>query len=187
MLLFLLSHVWLFATPWRLACKAFLPFTISPNFLKLMSIEWWCHPTISIPVSPFSCSPHSFPASGSFPMSQLFPSGGQSIGALASVSVLPINIQGSFSLGLTDLISLVSQGALKRVFSSTTVWKHQFLSAQPSLWSNSNLYMTTGKTIALTIQTVISKVMSVFFNTLSRFVKALLPRSKCLLISWLHF
>ena len=85
---------------------------------------------------PFSSCPQSFPASGSFPLNQLFTSGGQRIGASASASVLPMNIQGWFPLGLTDLISLLSKG-LSRVFSSTTVQKHQFVSTVPSLWSNS--------------------------------------------------
>ena len=79
--------------------------------------------------------PQSLPASDSFPMSQLFTSGGQIIGASVSASVFPMNIQGWFSLGLTSLISLQSKG-LSRVFSSTTVWKHQFFGAQLSLWSN---------------------------------------------------
>ena len=94
----------------------------------------WCHPAISSSVGPFSSCPQSFPASGSFPMSQLFTSGGQSIGALALVSLLPMNIQGWIPLGLTGLISLHSEG-LPRIFSSTIIWKHQFFSAQPSLWS----------------------------------------------------
>ena len=85
---------------------------------------WWCHPTISSSVIPFSCL-QSFPASGSFPMSQFFTSGGQSIGTSASASVLPMNIQGWFPLGLTGLISLLSKG-LSRVSSRTTVWRHQF-------------------------------------------------------------
>ena len=96
----------------------------------------WCHPTISSSVVSFSCL-QSFPASGSFPVSRLFASGGHSIGA--SASVLPMNIQGWFPLGLTGLVSLQSKG-LSRVFSSTTVWKHQFFSAQPSLWSNSVIH-----------------------------------------------
>ena len=85
---------------------------------------WWCHPTISSSVVPFSFCLTSFPASGSFPMSQFFASGGQSIGVSALSSVLPMNIQGWFPLGLTGWISLLSKG-LSRVFSSTTVWKHQ--------------------------------------------------------------
>ena len=95
----------------------------------------WCHPTISSSVIPFSSCPQSFPASGSFPVSQLFASGGQSIAVSASTSVLPMNIQGWFPLGLTGLISLQSKGLL-RVFSSTTIQNHQFFSAQPSLWPN---------------------------------------------------
>ena len=100
----------------------------------------------------------SFPASGSFQMSRLFASGGQSIGASASASVLPMNIQGWFPSGLTGLISLQSK-ELSRVFSGTTVGKHQFFSAQPSLWSNSYicLYTTKGKTTTLTIWTVLPK------------------------------
>ena len=102
------------------------------------SLSQWCHPTISSSVIPFSSCPLSFPASGSFLMSQLFTSGGQSIGASASVSVLPMNTQGWFPLGLTGLI-LESKG-LSRVFSNTTVQKHQFFSDQPSLWSNSYIH-----------------------------------------------
>ena len=96
------------------------------------------HPTISSSVIPFSSRLQSFLVSGSFPVSRLFASGGQSIGALASASVFPMNIQGWFPLELTDLISLQSKG-LSRVFSSTTVQKHQFFGAQSSLWSNSHI------------------------------------------------
>ena len=99
---------------------------------------WWGHPNISSYVVPFSSFPQSFPASESFSVSWLFTSGDQSIGASASASVLPMNIQGWFPLGLTGLISLQSKG-LSKVFSSTTVEKHQFFSAQPSLWSNSHI------------------------------------------------
>ena len=142
----------------------------------------WCHPTTSSSVTLFS-SPQSFPVSEPFPMSRFFASGGQSIGASASALVLPRDIRDWFPLGLTVLNSLLSKG-LSRVFSSTTVWKHQFFSAQSSLWSNSHPYMTTGKTIALTRQTFVSKVLSLFLNTLSMFFIAFLSRSKCLLISW---
>ena len=119
-------------------------------------------------------------------MSQFFLSGGQSIGDSASASVLPVNIQDWFPLGLISLISFQSKG-LSRVFFNTTVQKHQFFSAQPSLWSSSHVhpYMSTGETIALTKWTFVSKVMSLFFNMLSRFVMTFLPRSKRLLISWL--
>ena len=97
----------------------------------------WCHPTISCSVVPFSHL-QSFPASGSFPMSQFFTSGGQNIGASASTSVLPMDIQDWFPLGWTGWISLQSKG-LSRVFSNTTVQKHQFFAAQLSLWSNSHI------------------------------------------------
>ena len=92
-------------------------------------LSWWCHPTISSSVIPFSSCPQSFPASGAFQMSQFFASGGQSIGVSASASVLPMNIQDWFPLGWTDWISLQSKG-LSRVFSNTTVQKHQFFGAQ---------------------------------------------------------
>ena len=94
-------------------------------------LSWRCHPTILSSIIPFSC-PQSFPASGSFPMSQLFTSGGQSIGASASTSVLPMNTQDLTPLGWTSWFSLQCKG-LSRVFSNTTVQKHQFFGAQPSL------------------------------------------------------
>ena len=97
----------------------------------------WCHPTISSSVVPFSSCLQSFPASGSFPMSQFFTSGGQRI--VASASVLPMTTQGWFPLGWTSWISLQSKG-LSRVFSNTTVQKHQFFGTQPSLWSNSHIH-----------------------------------------------
>ena len=99
----------------------------------------WCHPTISSSVVPFSSCLQSFPASGSFPISQFCTSGGQSIGASASASVFPMNIQDWFPLGLTGLISLLSEG-LSRVFSNTTVQKHQIFGAQFSLYSNSHIH-----------------------------------------------
>ena len=95
-------------------------------------LSQWCHPTISSSVVPFSSCLQSFPASGSFPRSQFFTSGGQSIGVSASASVLPMNIQGWFPLGLTGWSSLQSKG-LSRVLSNTIVKKHQFFSAQLSL------------------------------------------------------
>ena len=138
-----LSLVQLFATPWTAACQASLSLTNSQSLLKLMSIEsvmpsmsrW---DNISSSVVPFSCL-QSFPASGSFPINEFFTSGGQSIGASASVSVLPMNIQGLFPLGWTGLISLLSKGP-SRVFSSTTAWKHQFFGAQPFLLSSSHIH-----------------------------------------------
>ena len=99
----------------------------------------WCHPTISSSVDPFSSCLQSFPASGSFQMSQFFTSGGQTIGVSASASVLPMDIQDWFPLGWIGWISLQSKG-LSRVFSNTTVQKHQFIGAQLSLWFNSHIH-----------------------------------------------
>ena len=119
-----LSCVQLFVTPWTAAHQASLSFTISPRLCSnSCPLSQWRHPTISPLISSFSSWPQSFPASGAFPMCQLFISGGQeSIRASALASVLPMNIQGWFPLGLTSLISLLSKG-LSRVFSSTTVLK----------------------------------------------------------------
>ena len=101
-------------------------------------LSWWYHPTISSSVDPFSCL-QSFLASGSCPVSWLFALGGQSIGVLASASILPMTIQGWFPLGLTVCISLPSKRLL-RVFSNTTVQKHQYFGAQLSLWSNFHIH-----------------------------------------------
>ena len=130
-----LSHVWLFMNPWTAAHQASLSITNSRSLLKLM----WCHPTISSSVTCFSFCLQSFPATGSFPMSYFFASGGQSITGSASISVPPMNIQHWFPLELTGWISLQSKG-LSRVFSNTTVQKHQFFGTQPSLWSNSHIH-----------------------------------------------
>ena len=102
------------------------------------TLSWWCHPTIPSSVVPFSSCPQSFPASGSFPMNQLFSSSGQSIGVSAS-TVLPMNTQDWSPLGWTGWISLQSKG-LSRVFSNTTVQKHQFFCTQLSLQSNSHIH-----------------------------------------------
>ena len=117
----------------RLSCPSPSP-GVCPN---LCPLSRWCHPTISSSVVHFSSCLQSFPASGYFVMSQLFTSGGQSVGA--SASALPMSIQDWFPLGLTGLISLQSK-VLSRVLSSTTVQKHQFLGAQPSLWSSSHIH-----------------------------------------------
>ena len=113
------------ATPWTAACQASLSFTISGACSNLCPLSRWCHPTISSSVVPFSSCLQSFPESGSLPMSQFFTAGGLSTEISGSASVLPKNIQDWFPLGLTGLISLQSKG-LSRVFSSTTVQKHQF-------------------------------------------------------------
>ena len=112
----------------RLPCPSTTPGACS----NLCPLSQWCHPTISSSVVPFSSCLQSFSASRSFPMSQFFASGGQSIGVSASASVLPMNIQDWFPLGLTSLISSQSKG-LSRVFSNTTVQKHQCFRAQLSL------------------------------------------------------
>ena len=175
------SPVWLFETPWTAARQASLSITNSQSLLKFISIESvmpsnhliFCHPLLL---------PSVFPSIRVFSRESILCI--QSIGASTSASVLPVSIHNWFSLGLTNLISFQSKG-LSRVFSNTTVEKYQLFSTQLSLWSNSHPYMTNGKTIALTRQTFINKVMSLFFIMLSRFVIAFLPRNMHLLISWL--
>ena len=139
----------------------------------------WCHSTISS-LSPF---PPVINLSKHQNLFQChFISDGQSIGASAPVP--PMNIVGWFPSWLTRLISMLSKG-LSKLFSSTKSWKHQFIGTQPSLWSNSHPYITTGKTITLTTLTFVGKVMSLLFNMLLRFVIVFLWRSNCLLILWL--
>ena len=132
-----LSHVWLFETPWITVLQASLSFSISWSLLKHMSIELVMPSNHLILCHPLSSCLQPFPASVSFPKSQFFTSGSQSIGA--SVSVLPMNIQGWFPLRLTGLISLQSK-RLSRVFSNTTIRNHQFFGVQLSLWSNPHIY-----------------------------------------------
>ena len=164
----------------RLPCPSPTPGVYS----NLFPLSQWCHPTISSSVIPFSSCLQSFSASGSFPLSHFFASGGQSIGVSASASVLPMNIQDWFPLGWTDWISLLSKGP-SRV--------HQHHSSKTSILQLSvffivqlpHPYVTTGKTIALTRWTFVGKVTSLLFNMLFRLVITILPRSKHLLISWL--
>ena len=145
----------------------------------------WCHPAISSSVVPFSSCPQSLPASESFPISQLFAWDGQSIGVSALASVPPVNTWYWSPLEWTGWISLQSKG-LSRVYSNTTVQKHQFFKCSAFFTVQlSHPYMTTGITIALTRRTFVGKVMSLLFNMLSRLVITFLPRSKRLLISWL--
>ena len=127
------------ATPWAAARQVSLSLTISRSLPKFTSTESVMPSNHLILCRPLLPCLQCFPASGSFPMSPLFPSGSQNIGASASASVLPMSIQGWFPLGPTGLISLQSKW-LSRVFSGTTVWKHQFFGALPSLWFNSNIY-----------------------------------------------
>ena len=171
----LLSCVWLFVTPWTAACQASLSSTFPQSLLKFKSFESMMFSNPLILCTPFSFCLQSFPASGSFPKSQLFISGGQ--------LALQFQLQSFqwifrwFLLGLTGLISK-SPGDFQ--VSSPAP---QFKSISSSLWSNSHPYKTTGKTIVLTIWTFVGKVMSLLFNILSRFVIAFLPREKHLLIS----
>ena len=127
-----LSRVQVLGTPWTAVHQASRPSPTPRVYSKSCPLSWWCHPTISSSVIPFSSCPQSFPSSGSFQMSQLFTSGGQSIGVSVSTSVLPMSIQDWSPLGWTGWISLKSKG-LSAVFSNTTVQKHQFFGAQLSL------------------------------------------------------
>ena len=134
-----LSQVRLFVTPWTAACQAFLSFTMSQSLLKLMSIESVMPSNHLILCHVFPFCLQSFPTSGSFQMSQLFASGGQSIGVSESKSILRMNSHDWSPLGWTGWISLQSK-RVSRVFSNTTVQKHQFFGTQPSLCSNSPIH-----------------------------------------------
>ena len=127
-----LSRVQLFEIPWMQHVRPPRPSPTPRVYSNSCPLSWWCHPTISSSVVPFSSCLQSFPASESFQMSQFFTSGGQSIGVSASTSVLPMNTQDWFPLGWTGWISLQSK-ELSRVFSNTTVKKHQFFGTQLSL------------------------------------------------------
>ena len=165
----------------RLPCPSTTPRACSNS----CPLSWWCHLTISSSVYPFFSCLQSFPALGAFSMSQFFVSGGQSIGASASASVLPMNIQDWLPLGLTGWISLLSKelsSLLQHHNSKASILQRSaFFMIQLS-----HPYMTTGKTTALTRLTFVGKEMSLLFNMLSRLVIAFLPRSKRLLISWLQ-
>ena len=151
----------------RLPCPSRTPGACS----DLWPLSQWCHPTISSSVIPFSSHLQSFPASGFFPRCHFFASGGPSTGVSASASVLPMNIQDWFPLGLTGLISLQS-----KELQTSILWHSAFFMVQLS-----HPYMTTGKTIPLTRWTFIGKVTSLLYNMLSRFVTVFPPRSKRLL------
>ena len=157
----------------RLPCPSPTPGACSNS----CSLSRWCHPTISSSVVHFSFCFQSFPASGSFPRSQFYASGGQSTGVSASASVLPMNIQDWFPLGGTGWISLQSKGLssfLQHHNSKASIlWHSAFFIVQLL-----HPYVTTGKTIALTRWTFVGKVMSLLFNILSRLVIDFLPRSK---------
>ena len=180
MLLSSLSHAWVFATLWTAACETYLSFTVSQSLLRLMSIVSTMasnHLILSPPPPPALILSSIMVFSNESALCIRWPNTGASV----SASVLPMNTQGWLPLELTGLISWQSKGAV----SSTTIWKHlqhsTFFMVQLSYQ-----YMTTGKTIALTVWTFVSKVMSLLFNKLSRFVIVFFPRSKHLLSSWLQ-
>ena len=167
-----LQHAWF-------PCLSLSPGTCSNS----RPLSQWCYPTISSSIAPFS-SCFLFPSLRGFPIIWFFASGGQSIGASASASVLPMNIQSRCPLRLTALTSWLSK-RLSRVFSITSkgsIFQHSML----FIVQISHPNMTTRKTTALTRWTFVNKMMSLFFNMLSIFVIAFFPRSKCLLISWLQ-
>ena len=162
----------------RLLCPPLSPRVCSNS----CPLSRWCYLTISSSAAPLSSCAQYFPASGSFPMSQLFASGGQSIGVSALASVLSMNIQDWFPLGLTGLISLLSKGALNSLLQhhnlkASILWCSAFFMAQLS-----QLYMTPGKTIALNRWIFVNKVMPLLFSVLSKLVIAFPPRSMCHLI-----
>ena len=171
-------------TPWTAACQASLSITNSWAYSNSCSSCLWYHPIISSSVVPFSRCP-SFPASGSFPMSQFFASGGQSFGVSALASVLPMNIQDWLPLGWTGWLSSQSKG-LSRVFPTPQFKSISLQHSAIFVVQISHLYMTTGKITALTKWNFVGKVMSLLFNMLSRLAIAFLQRSKCLLISLLQ-
>ena len=181
----LLNHVQLFVTPWTVARQASLSITNSWAYSNSCPLCWWCHATISSSVIPFSSHLQSFPASGSFPKSVLhirwskYWSFSFSISSSNEYSGLI-----SFRMDWLDLLAV--QGTLKSLLQhhsskASIIWCSAFFVVQLS-----HPYMTTGKTIALTGWTFVGKVMSLLFKMLSMLVIAFLPRSKCLLISWLQ-
>ena len=158
-----LNCVWLFATPWTAACQASLSITNSQSLLKLMSIKLVMPSNHLILCCPFSSCLQSLPASWSFPVNQFFASGGQSIRASASTSVLPMNIQNWFPLGFTSLISFQSKGISKHLVQhhsskASILWRSALFMVQ-LLYP----HMTTGKAVALTSWTFVSKLITVTY------------------------
>ena len=182
----MLSCVQLFATPWTAAHQTSLSITNSRSLLKLMSVELVMPSNHLILCRPLLLPPSIFPSIRSFQMSQFFASGGQSIRSSASASVLPMNIQDWFLFRLTGWISLQSKG-LSRVFSNTTIQKHQFLCAQLSLFivQLSHPYMTTGKTTALIGWTMLAKCLCFLIYSVYA-GHNFLSKEQVSLISWLQ-
>ena len=172
--------------PWTAAHQVSLSFTSPWLCWNSCPLSQQYHPSISTSVVPFSSCLKSFPASGYFPMSWLFTSGGQSIGASALASALPMNIQGWFPLGLTGLISLQSKGPSRVVF-SITIWKHQFFGILSYLWTNTHICTwLLEKTQLWLYRLLLAKWYLYFLICCLGFVIAFLPRSKHLLISCLQ-
>ena len=161
-----LSHVWLFATPCTAACQASLSFTVSWSLLKLLSIESVVPSNHLILCRPLLLLLTIFPSIRVFPVSWLFASGGQRIGASALASVLPMNIQGWFLLGLSGLISLKSK-RLTGVFSNTIVQKHQFFVIHPSLWSSFHMHTWLLEKPKLWLYRLLPAKWCLLFNMLS--------------------
>ena len=172
-----LSRVQFLVTPWAAACQASLSITNSGAYSNSCPSSWWCHPTISSSVVPFSSWLQSSPASVSFQMSQFFTSGGQSIGVSASASVLPM-------MDWLDLPAV--QGTLKSLLQHHSSKASILRCSAFFIVQLSHPYMATGKTTAFTRRTFVGKVMSLLFDMLSRLVIAFLPRRKHLLISWVQ-
>ena len=170
------------ATPWTAAHQVSLPGVYSDSTPS----SWWCHPAISSSLFPFSSHLQFLPASGSSPPSQFFISGMQSIRVSASVWVLSMNIQDWISLWMDWLDLLAVQGTLESLLQHYSSKASILQCAAFCIVQLSHPYMTTGKTIALTRQTDVGKVMSLLFNMLSRLVIAFLLRNKRLLISWVQ-
>ena len=182
----LFSCIWLFATAWTAAHQASLSIPTPRTYSNSCPSSRWCHPIISSSVIPFSSYCQSFPASRSLPRSQFFASGGQRIGVSASASVLPMNIQDWSPLGWTSRMDIVVQGTLKSLLQHHSSKTSILQCSAFFIVHLSQPYVTTGKTITLTRQTFVGKVMFLLFNMLSRLFIAFLPRSKCLLVSWLQ-
>ena len=181
-----LSHVQFFATPWTAACQASLSITNSQCLLKLIYTESVMPSNHLILCVPFSSRLQSFPASWSFPMSQFFASGGQSIGSF-SFSISPSSEYSGLISSRMDGLNLPAvQGTFKSLLQHHSSKASILRCSAFFIVQLSHPYMTIGKTIALTRQTFVSKVMYLFFNRLSRLVITFLPRSKHLLISWLQ-
>ena len=175
-----LSHAQLSVTPWTVALQASLTFTISQSLLKLMTIESVMPSNPLILCRPFSSCPQSFPASGSFPMSLQSVSDGQ----ILELQLQHQSFQWIFKVDWFDLFAV--QGTLRSLLQHHSLEASILQHSTFFMVQLSYSYMTTGKIIALTTWTFVGKVIFLLFNMLSRFVTAFLPRSKCLLISWLQ-